>query len=161
MSLKVGEKIPETTLYHLGDDGVGTIGSHEAMGTGKVVVFAVPAAFSPTCSDDHLPGYLVHAPEILDHGVDKIVCLAVNDPFVLSAWSKERGVGHQLTMLSDGNGDFARAAGLELDLSAIGLGIRSRRYGAILVDGVVEYLGVEPGKQVTVSSADAVLKALD
>lgn len=160
MSLKVGEKIPQSTLYRLGDNGVETVNSHEAMGRGKVVVFAVPGAFTPTCSDDHLPDYLVHALEIIDRGVDKIVCLAVNDPFVMSAWSRDRGVGRQLTMLSDGNGEFAHATGMELDLSAIGLGIRSRRYGAILLDGVVEYLGVEPGKEVTVSGADAILKAL-
>ncbi len=160
MTLKVGDEIPNTTLYRYGDNGIETISSHEAMGKGRVVVFAVPAAFSPTCSDDHLPSYLVHGPEILARGVDRIVCLAVNDPYVMSAWSKNRGVGHQLVMLSDGNGEFARAAGMERDLSAGALGSRSARYAAILQDGVVEHLGLEPGKGVTVSGAEAILKVL-
>lgn len=160
MSLKIGDEIPEITLYRLGDDGIETISSSDAMSKGRIVVFVVPGAFTPTCSDDHLPSYLVHGPEILAHGVDQIICLAVNDPFVMSAWAEDRGVGHQLTMLSDGNGEFARAAGLEVDLSAIGLGTRSKRYAVILQDGVVEYLGVEPGREVTVSGAEAILKAL-
>jgi len=160
MSLKVGDEIPETTLYRIGEDGIESLSSTEAFGQGSVVLFAVPGAFTPTCSDDHLPGYLVHGPQILARGIDRIVCLAVNDPFVMKAWSQDRGVGNQLTMLSDGNGAFAEAAGLSVDLSAIGLGKRSQRYAAVLRDGVVEYLGVEPGKGVTVSGAEAILDAL-
>jgi len=130
------------------------------LGQGKVVLFAVPGAFTPTCSDHHLPGFVMQADEILAKGVDRIACVAVNDVFVMNAWGSAQGTGDKILMLSDGLGEFTAAAGLELDLSGPGLGTRSRRYAAILQDGVVQELFVEKDTGVDVSGADKVLKAL-
>ena len=128
---------------------------------GIIVLFAVPRAFTPTCSDHHLPGFVLQADEILAKGVDRIACIAVNDPFVMQAWGNAQGTGDKILMLSDGNGEFATTSGLDLDLSAIGLGQRTQRYAAILQDGVVQELFVEPNAAaVDVSGADKVLKAL-
>jgi peroxiredoxin len=160
VALSVGDTIPNVTLTQQTLEGLKPVQSGEVLGQGKVVLFAVPGAFTPTCSDHHLPGFVMQADEILARGVDRIACIAVNDAFVMGAWGNAQGAGDKILMLADGNGEFTAAAGLELDLKALGLGVRSQRYAAILQDGVVEELFVETGRGVEVSSADAVLKAL-
>ena len=161
MALSVGDTIPNVKLTTLTAEGLKPVESGDVLGKGKVVLFAVPGAFTPTCSDHHLPGFVMQADEILAKGVDRIACIAVNDPFVMGAWGNAQGTGDKILMLADGNGDFAAQTGLELDLSGIGLGKRSQRYAAILENGVVQEIFVEtnPGG-VDVSSSDAVLKAL-
>ncbi len=160
MALSVGDTIPNVKLTQPTVGGLQPVQSGEVLGSGKVVLFAVPGAFTPTCNDHHLPGFVMQADEILARGVDKIVCIAVNDAFVMGAWGNAQGTGDKILMLADGNGEFTAAAGLELDLKGLGLGVRSQRYAAILQDGVVEQLFVETGRDVDVSGADAVLKAL-
>jgi peroxiredoxin len=160
MAIEVGDKIPAATLKTLTEQGMKEITTGELFSGKKVVLFAVPGAFTPTCSDTHLPGFVVKAPDMLAKGVDTVACVAVNDPFVMRAWAKARNVGESIQMLSDGNGELARALGLTFDGSGFHMGQRSRRYAAIVVDGKVTYLGVEPGREVGVSSAEAVLAAL-
>jgi peroxiredoxin len=126
----------------------------------KVVLFAVPGAFTPTCSMKHLPGFIEHAAAIRAKGVDEIVCVAVNDAFVMDAWGKASGAAGKVRMLADGNGEFTRAMGLELDASGFGMGKRSQRYAMIVKDGQVEHLLVEPGPGLNVSSAESVLAKL-
>lgn len=160
MSLSVGDRLPEATFKTPTADGPKAVTTADVFAGKKVVLFAVPGAFTPTCSDAHLPGFQVRAPEILAAGADAIACLAVNDVFVLGAWAKARTIGPEITLLGDGNGDFVRAAGLELNLSGFGMGVRSSRFAAIIDDGVVMLLNVEPGGEVGVSSAETVLAAL-
>ena len=160
MALSVGDTIPNVKLMTMTAEGLKPVQSGEVLGQGKVVLFAVPGAFTPTCSDHHLPGFVMQADEILAKGVDRIACVAVNDVFVMNAWGSAQGTGDKILMLSDGLGEFTAAAGLELDLSGPGLGTRSRRYAAILRDGVVQELFVEKDTGVDVSGADKVLKAL-
>ena len=126
----------------------------------KVVLFAVPGAFTPTCSAKHVPGFLNNAAEIKAKGVDAIACVSVNDAFVMGAWGKDQGVGDNIAMLADGSGDFTKAAGLELDLSERGLGVRSKRYAMVVEDGVVKTLNEEEGGALSISSAENVLEAL-
>lgn len=160
MALSVGDTVPNVTLMTHTNEGLQPVETGEALGQGKVVLFAVPAAFSPTCNDHHLPSFVMHADEILARGVDRIVCVAVNDAWAMSAWGNSQRAGDKILMLGDGNAEFTRAVGLELDMSKIAAGVRSQRYAAILNDGVVEALFVETGRGVEASSADAVLKAL-
>jgi peroxiredoxin len=160
MAIKVGDKIPDVKLMTMTSEGPKPVQSGEVLGSGKVVLFAVPGAFTPTCSDYHLPGFVLRADDLKGKGVDTIACLAVNDPFVMGAWGEAQDVDGKVTMLSDGNGDFTGAIGLEMDGSGFGLGTRSQRYAAILEDGVVKELLVEPGPGLDVSSADAVLAKL-
>ncbi len=160
MAISVGEQIPDIQLRTMTNEGPKALGAHEALGRGRVVLFAVPGAFTPTCSDHHLPGFVVRADEIRAKGVDTIACVSVNDPFVMGAWGKDQGVGESVLMLADGNGDFTKAMGLEMDGSSFGLGVRSQRYAAILEDGVVKELFVEPNPGLAVSSAESVLAAL-
>jgi peroxiredoxin len=161
VALSVGDTIPNVKLATLTAEGPKPVQSGEVLGTGKVVLFAVPGAFTPTCSDHHLPGFVMQADEILAKGVDRIACIAVNDAFVLGAWGNAQGTGDNILMLSDGNGEFAAQTGMELDLAGIGLGKRSQRYAAILQDGVVQEIFVEPNPgKVDVASSEAVLKAL-
>ncbi len=160
MAIKVGDKIPDVQLSTMTGDGPKAISSVEALAKGRAVLFAVPGAFTPTCSDHHLPGFVLRADEIRAKGVDTIACLSVNDAFVMGAWGRDRGVGERVLMLADGNGEFARSVGLEMDGNAVGLGIRSQRYAAILEDGVVKSIFVEEGPGVGVSSAESVLAAL-
>lgn len=161
MALAVGDKIPDVTVRLVGEGGAQPVSTRQFFAGKRAVLFAVPGAFTPTCSDDHLPGFVDHAAEILAKGVDVVACTAVNDAFVLAAWGKARGVQDKIALLADGNGDLARAVGLELDATGFGLGVRSKRYAAVLEDGVVQALHVEanPG-QVTDSSADAILRDL-
>lgn len=161
MALSVGDTIPNVKLLTLTPEGLKPVQSGEVLGQGKVVLFAVPGAFTPTCSDHHLPGFVMQADEILAKGVDRIACVAVNDPFVMGAWGNTQGTGDKIMMLSDGNGEFAVQAGMELDLTGIGLGSRSQRYAAILQDGVVQEIFLEPNPgAVDVASSEKVLKAL-
>ncbi len=160
MAIAVGDSIPDVQLRTMANGGPKPVSSTEVLGKGKVVVFAVPGAFTPTCSDHHLPGFVVHADEIRAKGVDTIACLSVNDPFVMDAWGRDQEVGDRVLMLSDGNGEFTRAVGLELDGSGFGLGTRSQRYAAILEDGVVKSIFVEQNPGLDVSSAESVLAAL-
>lgn len=161
MSLSSGDTIPDVTLTTMTKDGPAPVASRDALGTGTVVLFAVPGAFTPSCSDQHLPEYVLRADELRAKGVDKIACIAVNDAFVLDAWGRSREAGDSVVMLADGNGDFAKAVGLELDATGLGLGVRSQRYAAVLQDGVVRDIWVESvPSDVTVSSAGAVLKTL-
>jgi peroxiredoxin len=160
MTISAGDRIPDVKLMRMTEKGVRPVQSTEVLGSGKVVLFAVPGAFTPTCSDYHLPGYVIRADELRAKGVDKVACVAVNDAFVMDAWGKAREVGENVVMLGDGNGDFASAMGLEMDGSGFGLGKRSKRYAAILEDGVVKQLFVEEAGKLEVSSAEAVLAAL-
>ncbi len=160
MAIAVGDSIPDVQLRTMTSEGPKPVSSSEVLGKGKVVLFAVPGAFTPTCSDHHLPGFVARADEIRANGVDTIVCLSVNDPFVMGAWGTDQEVGDRVLMVADGNGEFTHAVGLELDGSGFGLGTRSQRYAAILEDGVVKSLFVEQKSGLDVSSAESVLAAL-
>ena len=156
MPIKVGDTIPNTTLRVLGADGMPqTVNSHDVVGSGKVVLFAVPGAFTPGCSMIHLPGYVKNREALQAKGVSTIACVSVNDPWVMDAWGKAQGADG-IVMLADG-GDFTRAMGLEMDGSGFGLGTRSQRYSAILDNGVVTEINVEDGPGVSVSACEVVL----
>jgi peroxiredoxin len=161
MTINVGDKIPSVTLKQLTPEGPKDIATDELFRGKKVALFAVPGAFTPACSQRHLPGYVEKAADIKAKGVDEIVCVAVNDVFVLNAWSKDQRAEGKVRMVADGSGDLARALGLELDLTKGGLGIRSKRYSMLVDNGVVKSLNVEqqPG-QVEGSSAEAMLRSL-
>ncbi|MCB1560464.1 MAG: peroxiredoxin [Xanthomonadales bacterium] len=159
MSIKVGERIPEATLNIL-KDGVQPVSSGEFFAGRRIVLFAVPGAFTPTCSAKHLPGYIEAMDEFRRRDVE-VACLAVNDAFVMDAWAKTHDAPDDLTMLADGNGTFTRALGLELDATGFGMGLRSQRYALLADDGVVRKLQVEAPGEFKVSSAEAMLKALD
>ena len=143
MTISEGDKIPDVKLMWMTEKGVRPVQSTEVLGSGKVVLFAVPGAFTPTCSDYHLPGYVIRAEELRAKGVDKVACIAVNDAFVMDAWGNEQGVGDDIVMIGDGNGQFAEAMGLVMDGSGFGLGKRSKRYAAIIEDGVITNLAVD------------------
>ncbi len=160
MTIAVGDRIPDVKVYTFGDQGPEATTSGDVLGHGKVVLFGVPGAFTPTCSDHHLPGFLLRADELRAKGAEKIVCVSVNDPFVMGAWGEDQNVGDNVVMLADGNAELAEAMGLIMDGSGFGLGQRSQRFAAILDDGVVTWLAVEPGPGLKVSSAAEVLAAL-
>jgi len=160
MTISVGDKIPDIEVMTFGPDGPAKLRTGDALGSGKVVLFAVPGAFTPTCSDYHLPSYVIRNDELRAKGVDTIACISVNDPFVMGAWGEAQQVGDTVTMVADGNGEFTKAVGLELDGSGFGLGHRSQRYAMIIDNGVVKTLNVEAPGAFDVSSADAILKAL-
>nr|WP_300315739.1 peroxiredoxin [Halomonas sp.] len=159
MTISTGDRLPDVTLYTNGAKGPEALASSEFFAGRKVALFAVPGAFTPGCSNTHMPGFVVLADRLLEK-VDAIACLAVNDAFVMGAWQKDQNAG-SMTMLADGNGDFTNAIGLGQDLSGAGLGLRSQRYAMIVNDGVVEYLGVDSAKGVIeASSAETVLSKL-
>jgi peroxiredoxin len=160
MAIATGDKVPDVKVFTFAESGPVATTSTEVLGTGKVVLFAVPGAFTPTCSDHHLPGFVLRATDLKAKGVDKIVCVSVNDPFVMGAWGKDQNVGEDVVMLADGNGDFTAAMGLDMDGSGFGLGARSQRYAAIIEDGVITWLAVEPGPGLQASSVEEVLAAL-
>jgi peroxiredoxin len=160
MAIAVGDTIPDIRVMTTGPDGPTHVQTGDILGSGKVVLFAVPGAFTPTCSDYHLPSYVIRQDELKAKGVDTVACISVNDPFVMGAWGRDQKVGDKVLMLADGNGEFTRAMGLEADMSGAGLGTRSQRYAAVIEDGVVTELFVEPERGLKVSSADAVLAAL-
>ena len=157
MAIQAGEKIPDVKLKRTNMQDVTTA---ELFGGKKVVLFAVPGAFTPTCSEQHLPGYIEKADEIRAKGVDEIVCVSVNDAFVMDAWGKDRGIGDNVTLIADGNGDLAKALGLDFDGSGIGFGIRAQRFALIAEDGVVTKVAVEEPMKFDVSSAESILAAL-
>jgi glutaredoxin/glutathione-dependent peroxiredoxin len=161
MTIKVGDKLPTVSLRKLGDGGIDVVDTDALTKGKKVVLFAVPGAFTPTCSEQHLPGFMQHADAIKAKGVDTIACVCVNDPFVVAAWSKATNADGKVEILSDGNAEFTKAVGLELDASGFGLGTRSQRYAMIVDDGVVKTLLVEDvPTQAETSSANAILAAL-
>ena len=161
MIIQVGDRLPAVNLKQLTADGIKDVPITELISGKRVVLFAVPGAFTPTCSEKHLPGFLDQAGAIRAKGVDAILCVAVNDPFVVGAWEKAKNVGGKVIMLSDGNAEFTRAIGLDFDGSAVGLGTRSKRYAMVVDDGVVKTLMVEDAPaQAEKSSASAVLAAL-
>ncbi len=160
MSVSVGDSIPEVSLRRKTADGVEPVSTSRFLAGRNVVLFAVPGAFTSTCSDVHLPGFLTAADSLGEAGADEIVCVAVNDASVMDAWGRTSGAAGHITFLADGNGELAEAMDLELDLTIAGMGLRSRRFAAVVRDGVIEYLGVEPGREVGISSAAAVLEFL-
>ncbi len=160
MTINEGDKIPSSMLFQMVDGEVQAVPSEELLGAGKVVLFALPGAFTRTCSAAHLPGYVVHADAFFDAGYDRIVCLSVNDANVMKAWGKEHNAEDRVVMISDGNAEFTRAVGLEVDMSAKGYGIRSRRYAMLLNDGVIEHLALEEPSKFEVSGAEHLLEVI-
>ena len=160
MTIKVGDKIPSVKIKHMTKDGVKDITTDEIFGGKKVALFALPGAFTPTCSAKHLPGFVAQAEAIKGKGVDQIACLSVNDAFVMDAWGKAQNVGEKVMMLADGNADFSKAVGLTMDGTGYGMGTRASRYAMIIDNGVVKALNVEAPGAFEVSSAEAVMKAL-
>jgi glutaredoxin/glutathione-dependent peroxiredoxin len=160
MAIKPGDALPSVTLKEMGDGGPKDVNIQELTKGKKAVIFAVPGAFTPTCSLKHLPGFVEQAAALKAKGVDEIVCLSVNDAFVMGAWGKDQSAGGKVRMLADGNGEFTRAVGLEMDGSGFGMGKRSQRYAMIVQDGKVTDLLVEPGPGLNASSAEAVLAKL-
>jgi peroxiredoxin len=161
MAIKAGDRLPaDLKLKEMGDNGPKDVTVGEIFGGKKVVLFAVPGAFTPTCSMKHLPGFVEKAAEIKAKGVDEIVCLSVNDAFVMGAWGNSSGAKNKVRMLADGNGEFTKAVGLTLDASGFGMGSRSQRYALIATDGKVDEVFVEAGPGLSVSSAESVLGKL-
>jgi glutaredoxin/glutathione-dependent peroxiredoxin len=160
MTVAVGDTIPDVELRTMAGKSPEAVRSRDVLGKGKVVLFAVPGAFTPTCSDYHLPGFVHRADEFLAKGVDTVACISVNDPFVMGAWGRDQKVGDRVLMVADGNGEFTKAMGLEADMSGAGLGPRSQRYAAVIEDGTVTALFVEPERGLNLSSAESVLGAL-
>jgi peroxiredoxin len=161
MTIKVGDKLPSVTLRQVTPAGPKEVTTESFFGGRKVVLFAVPGAFTPTCSQRHLPGYVERAADLKAKGIDEVACVAVNDAAVLTAWGRDQKAEGKVTLLADGSGDFTRAMGLELDLSKLGLGIRSQRYSMLVENGVVKSFNLEPAPaQADVSGAEAMLKTL-
>ena len=160
MTIKVGDKMPSGTLTQMTKDGPAPISTDDIFKGKRVVLFAVPGAFTPTCSAAHLPGFLKHAKKIKAKDVDTIACLAVNDPFVMGAWAKDQKVKDKIMMLADGSGDYTRALGLELDLRKAGLGVRSRRYAMLIDDGVLKRLNLDEGGSLEHSKAEVILNQI-
>jgi peroxiredoxin len=160
MTIKVGDKIPSATLMQMKDGGPKPVKTDDLFAGKKVVVFALPGAFTPTCSAKHLPGFVQNADAIKAKGVDAIACVSVNDAFVMGAWGDQQKVGDKIMMLGDGNGDLTKALGLEMDGSRFGMGKRSQRFAMIVDNGVVKQLNVEEPGAFAVSSAEHVLKQL-
>jgi len=160
MTIKAGDKMPSGTFKRMTKDGPKDITSDEIFRGKRVVLFSLPGAFTPTCDAKHLPGYVQLADQILAKGVNTIACMAVNDVFVMNAWGKASGVGDKVLMLADGNGDYARALGLELDASKFGMGKRGQRFAIIVKDGVASHVDVEEPGQFKVSAAEYVLGQL-
>jgi glutaredoxin/glutathione-dependent peroxiredoxin len=160
MSINIGDKIPDVEIKTMGPEGAPTsVRTGDALGQGKVVLFAVPGAFTPGCSRVHLPGFVSQAAELRAKGIDTIACVSVNDAWVMEAWAKSQDVGDKIVMLADGSGEFTKAMGLELDGSAFGLGARSKRYAAIIDNGVVTTLDIDDSG-ISASSCEAVLGKL-
>jgi peroxiredoxin len=157
MTIQVGDKLPEATLMTPTPDGPQAITTDQIFKGKTVALFALPGAFTPTCSARHLPGFKDKAGELKAKGVDTIACLSVNDAFVMGAWAKDQGTGDTILMLADGNGDFTKKLGLELDGSKFGMGLRSKRYAMVVTDGVVKSLNVDEG-EFRVSSAEYMLE---
>ena len=160
MTIQVGDKLPSINLQHKLGASVETINSDDLFGGKKIVLFALPGAFTPTCSAKHLPGYVEYSDQLFDKGVDRIICLSVNDAFVMEAWGQQHNVAERVMMIADGNADFSRAIGLEVDLNAGGMGTRSQRYAMVVNDGIVELLNLEAPRMFEVSDAATILASL-
>ena len=160
MTIKVGDKIPEAILKCIGSDRIVNIEVGKHFSNKKIVLFSVPGAFTPTCSAKHLPGFVEYSSDILSKGVDEIICISVNDPFVMNAWEKDQNSKGKVTLLADGNGDFTEALGLSFDGSGFGLGKRGQRFVIIIDKGIIVHLAIEKAGSFEVSSAESVLKAL-
>jgi glutaredoxin/glutathione-dependent peroxiredoxin len=160
MTIKTGDRMPDGQFGLMGTNGPGSITTDELFAGKKVVLFAVPGAFTPTCSVKHLPGFVDQAAAIKAKGVDTIACLSVNDVFVMSAWGKSASADGAVMMLADGNGDYTKALGLELDASGFGMGTRAQRFSAIVDDGVLTHLNIEPAGEFGLSSAETILSQL-
>ena len=160
MTIKVGDRIPSATLKHMTKEGPANISTDEMFKGKRVVLFSVPGAFTPTCHAKHLPGFVQNIDKLKAKGVDTIACLAVNDVFVMDAWAKASGAGDKVLMLADGNADFTKALGLELDASGFGMGTRGKRFALVAKDGVVTHLNVESAGEFRVSAAEFVLGQL-
>ncbi len=160
MTIAVGDKVPSAKFMVIGESGMNELSTDELFSGKRVVVFALPGAFTPTCSAKHLPGFVQQADAFKGKGIDTIACLSVNDAFVMSAWGKDQKVGDKVVMLADGNAAFTKALGLEMDGSGFGMGTRSQRYAMVVDDGVVKTLSLEAPGAFDVSSAEAVLKEI-
>lgn len=160
MTIDVGDKMPSGSFGVMKPSGPDSLSTEELFAGKKVVLFSVPGAFTPTCSKGHLPGFLTNAKALAEKGIDTIACTAVNDVFVMSAWAQDRGVDNKIVMLADGNGDYARALGLELDGTGFGMGVRGQRFAIVVDAGVVTHLAVDAPGEFNVSKAEAVLDAL-
>lgn len=160
MTIKVGDKVPEGVFKIMKSDGPGSISTKELFSGKKVVLFSVPGAFTPTCSKQHLPGFIEKADELKKKGVDTIACMAVNDVFVMDAWGSQSGAGDKVMLLADGNGDYVEALGLGMDATGFGMGKRGKRFAMVVDDGVVTQLHVEAPGEFKISSADKVLENL-
>jgi peroxiredoxin len=161
MALAIGDRLPDATFRVMGTDGIKPMTTREVFGGKKVVLFAVPGAFTPTCHLKHLPGFVERASEFKRHGIDSVVCVAVNDPFVLAAWEEKSGGKGKVLFLSDGNAEFTKKIGMDFDGGGIGLGTRSKRYAALVEDGVVKILNVEESPGVAAeSTAEKILQGL-
>jgi peroxiredoxin len=160
MAIKAGDRIPAGKLKVMGKDGPENVDAGELLGKGRVVLFSVPGAFTPTCNAKHLPGFIEKAGALRAKGVAKLVCLAVNDVFVMGAWGKSAGVGDAIVMAADGNGEYTRALGLELDARGFGMGMRGQRFALVIEDGVARQVHVEAPGEFKVSSAEHILESL-
>ncbi len=160
MSISTGDKVPQATLMEMTAEGPAPVTSDELFAGKKVVLFAVPGAFTPLCSGQHLPGFINLADDIKAKGVDSVVCLSVNDAFVMGAWGDAQGAGDKVRLVGDGNGEFTAAMGLEMDGSGFGLGTRSQRYAMVVEDGTISLLNVEEGRNFEASKAETILAAL-
>ena len=160
MTIKVGDRMPAGTFKTMTKDGPQNVTTDQLFAGKKVVLFSVPGAFTPTCDAKHLPGFVEKAGELREKGVDTVACMAVNDVFVMNAWGKHSNVGDKVTMLADGNGDYAKALGLELDAKGFGMGVRGQRFALVVEDGVAKQVLVEGPGEFKVSSADHVLSQL-
>jgi len=160
MTIKVGDKMPKGQFTKMGANGPEPVTTDSLFNGKKVVLFSVPGAFTPTCSAKHLPGFVNNIDELKKKGVDTVACMAVNDVFVMKAWGEASKAAGKVEMLADGNGEYARALGLELDASKFGMGMRGKRFSVIVDNGVVKSLNVEPAGEFGVSSAEAALKQL-
>ena len=160
MAIKAGEKMPGGTFGVMTENGPGAMTTDQLFAGKKVVLVSVPGAFTPTCSMNHLPGFVDKADEIHGKGVDTIACMAVNDVFVMDAWGTDRGVGEKVVMLADGNGEYTRALGLEMDASGFGMGLRGKRFAIVVDDGVATEVAVEAPGEFEVSKAESILANL-
>lgn len=160
MTIQAGDRIPDGKLKVMSKDGPMNVAAGELLGQGRVVLFSVPGAFTPTCDAKHLPGFIERAAALKARGVGKLVCLAVNDVFVMNAWGKSAGVGDAIAMAADGNGEYTRALGLELDARGFGMGMRGQRFALVIENGVVRQVHVEAPGEFKVSSADYILGQL-
>ncbi len=161
MTIATGDKMPSGTFGIMTEAGPGAISTDDLFAGKKVVLISVPGAFTPTCSMNHLPGFVDQFDALMNKNVDTVACMAVNDVFVMDAWGKDRGVGDNIMMLADGNGEYAKALGLDFDASGFGMGTRGQRFAIVVDDGIATHVAVEAPGQLEVSKAEAILEALD